>query len=113
MAELRRLPAEGVVQFDMLRGGNKPFLLDGSVFASRQEERSTYSAPNDMSDLHVFVVDNIGKVIGREPVRLDDNIIILGLGFPKLAIDNVVNVGGSLGAAETHNKGLPFARTLF
>lgn len=41
----------------------------------------TYLTSNDMRDLHQMIINNVGKVVGRETIILDDNLVIHNLIF--------------------------------
>ena len=55
----RHLPAEALVEEVVLRGG-------GEIFA----------AAHDMGDAHEVVVDDVGKVVGRQTVALQKHLIV-------------------------------------
>ena len=55
----RHLPAEALVEEVVLRGG-------GEIFA----------AAHDMGDAHEVVVDDVGKVVGRQTVALQEHLIV-------------------------------------
>lgn len=55
----RHLPAEALVEEVVLRGG-------GEIFA----------AAHDMGDAHEVVVDDVGKVVGRQTVALQEYLIV-------------------------------------
>ncbi len=59
MGELRDLPAEPLVEQHVLRGRRDPFL-----------------AADDGVDAHQVIIDDDSEVIGREPVGLEDDLII-------------------------------------
>ena len=82
MRELGRIPAEGVVEADVDRRGRDPLL-----------------AAQDVADRHQVVVDDVGQVIGRVAVRLEQ--------------DQVFEVGvlkDDLAAQEIHDPGLTVQR---
>jgi len=41
----------------------------------------TYLTSNHMRDFHQMIINYIGKVVGREPIILDDNLVIHNLIF--------------------------------
>ncbi len=59
MAEDRQLPAESLVQTDMLGQRGDPLF-----------------GPDDVGDAHQMVVNHIGQMVGREAVRLDEHLVI-------------------------------------
>jgi hypothetical protein len=65
-----------------------------------------------VGDLHVTVVDNIGKVIGREAVALHDDIVILGVFLLEAVINYVSNHEGLLGALEPNGELLALMGTM-
>ena len=44
-----------------------------------------------MCNLHQFVVDNIGEVIGGKPVPLANDEVVLDLGFLVASVDNILH----------------------
>ena len=50
-----------------------------------------------------MVIDNIGKVIRREPVSLYDDIVLLGLGLLVSRVYQIFDLDWCLGALETHS----------
>ncbi|OPZ78729.1 MAG: hypothetical protein BWY77_01450 [bacterium ADurb.Bin431] len=59
MGHLRRLPAEILVQQQVLGHGTQPLL-----------------AADDMGDLHEMIIHDIGQVIGRIAIRLEQHLVI-------------------------------------
>src|SRR3989338_4567634 len=59
MRELRRVPPEGYVEHNMLRGGRNKFL-----------------ATNDMRDLHQMIVHHVGEIINRPAVALYEDAVV-------------------------------------
>ena len=57
--EARQLPAEGLVEQDVFRGGGDPLL-----------------GADDVGDPHQVVVDDIGEVIGGEAVGLHQHLVV-------------------------------------
>jgi len=51
----------------------------------------TYRAADDMSNPHMAIIDNISKVVGREAVTFQDNVVILGILLPKPVVDDVLD----------------------
>lgn len=72
MRELRPGQTERVVELEVLRRRGKPFLRVSSmsVLPQRETRKVTYLAAQDVRDAHLVVVDDVGKVVRREPVRL-------------------------------------------
>lgn len=60
-----------------------------------------------MGDLHVAVVDDIGKVVRGEAIAFHDDIVVFGVLLPIPVIDDVVNHGGLLGALEPNGELIP------
>jgi hypothetical protein len=87
--------------------------VDQCLYVLCQGRESTHGSSDDMGDLHVLVVDDVGKVIGGEAVGLDNNVIIFRYGLLEGVVDQVLDLGWRLRAAEAHNKGLPFAGAVF
>ncbi len=59
MPEARELPAEGIVEQDVFRGGGDPLF-----------------GADDVGDLHEVIVDDVGEVIGGEAVGLHEDLIV-------------------------------------
>ena len=59
MPEARKLPAEGVVEEDVLGGRGDPLF-----------------GADDIGDAHEVVVDDVGEVIGGEAVGLHEDLIV-------------------------------------
>ena len=57
--EFGLLPAEGLVEQDVLGGGGDPFL-----------------GADDVGDLHQVVVDDVGEVVGGEAVGLHEDLVV-------------------------------------
>ena len=57
--ELRRVPAERLVELDVDRRGRDPLV-----------------AAHDVGDLHVVIVDHVAEVVGREAVRLEQDQVL-------------------------------------
>lgn len=74
MTKLRGLPFEGVVQGDVHRSRGHPF-LDSQRCPEPLEK--TYCASDNVGNLHAMVIDHVGKMIGRMPVRLEQDWIII------------------------------------
>src|SRR5262249_5590468 len=72
MRELRRLPAEPLVEQELLRRRADPLL-----------------AADDVADLHQVIVDDDREMIGREAVGLQDHLVV-GKGRAGLPADQVV-----------------------
>ena len=73
----RLLPAEGVIQQVVLRGG-------GQVLA----------AADDVGNAHQVVIHNVGKVVGRHTIGLDQNLVIQLLDIDlDVAVDHIVKPG--------------------
>lgn len=62
MSEGGRLPSQSSVHEEMFGGGDEPL-----------------RAAQDMTDLHVMIIHDVGKVIGGEPVRFDHHWVPLHL----------------------------------
>ena len=71
------LPAEGVIQQVILRGG-------GQILA----------APDHMGDAHQVVVDDVGEVIGRQTVPLHQHLVVQGAVFHGDVAENGIMEGG-------------------
>jgi len=65
-----------------------------------------------MGDPHMLVINDIGKVVGGESIRLREDVV--GLGFPlfEVAVDKVFHPGDVWRAAKADDERLPLARTL-
>ena len=59
-----------------------------------------------MGDLHVLIVNNVGKVIGGKAIPLHDDKVLLRDGLLEAMVDNVVEGDGLLGALEPHGEGV-------
>ena len=59
MPEAGALPAEGLVEQDVLGGGGDPLL-----------------GADDVGDLHEVVVDDVGEVVGGEAVGLEQDLVV-------------------------------------
>ena len=59
MPEARQLPAEGLVEQHVLGRGGDPLL-----------------GADDVGDLHEVVVDDVGEVVGREAVGLEQHLVV-------------------------------------
>ena len=59
VAEDRRVPSEGAVELDVLGQRREPLLR-----------------ADDVGDAHQVVVDDVGQVIGREAVALEQDLIV-------------------------------------
>ena len=76
----RHLPAEGIIQAHILRGG-----------------RQILVAPHHMGDIHSMVIHHIGKIVGGETVRLNqDHIVQLAILHCDITIQLIVKSGSSL-----------------
>ena len=76
----RDFPAKCLIQTIVLRRGCKVFI-----------------PAHNMCDLHQMIVDHIGKVIGRESVRLDqDHIVQLIIRNCNISVNLVMECGRSL-----------------
>jgi hypothetical protein len=51
----------------------------------------TYRPADDMSDLHMPIINDISKVVCREAVAFQDNVVILGILLSKPVVDNIVD----------------------
>ncbi|QTK79239.1 hypothetical protein AT6N2_C1503 [Agrobacterium tumefaciens] len=81
MHEHRLLPAEITVKQDVLGHGRQPF------FAARH-----------MGDLHQMVVDDVGHVIGRHAVGLDQHLHVDGIPRDRhIAINTVMEIARAFG----------------
>lgn len=63
-----------------------------------------------MSDVHEVIVHDVGKVIGRKPVALHDDEVILALGLLVCAVHQVGRRDGRLGGLEPDRVRLPVGR---
>ena len=87
MYVLRYLPAEGLIETVVLRAG-------GQVLV----------AAHHMGNAHQVVIDNIGKVVRRIAVRLDQHHIIeLCVVHGHITVELVMEGGGSLGGVVLAN----------
>ena len=59
MPEARKLPAEGLIEQDVLGGGGDPLL-----------------GTDDVGDLHEVIVDDVGEVVGGEAVGLHEHLVV-------------------------------------
>lgn len=64
--------------------------------------RGTHDASNNMGDLHEVVIDNIGKVVRRESVRLDEDEIALILVLLVMPVDGISERRTPLAAEPDH-----------
>jgi len=55
-----------------------------------------------MGDLHVVIVDDIGKVVSGEAVTLHDDKVLLGILIPEAAVDDVLDEESLLAALEAN-----------
>jgi hypothetical protein len=93
--EARELPAEGLVEQDVLgRGGDPLFGAD------------------DVGDLHEVVVDDVGEVVGGEAVGLHQDLVVDVVVLEGDVAAELVAEGGepSVGTFMRMTKGLPAAR---
>ena len=75
VGELRSLPAKSLVEHDMERHRGQPFL-----------------ATDDMADFHQMVIDDVGQVVGRHTVALEQDLVVQGVGLHfHLAANQVVH----------------------
>lgn len=65
-----------------------------------------------MGDLHVPVIDDIGKVVGGKSIPLDYDKLFGGVAFPGGAVDEICKAHGFVGAEEPDGMGLAFAGAL-
>jgi hypothetical protein len=65
-----------------------------------------------MGDLHMTIVNDVGKVICRETVALDDNEVVLGEFVLEPAVDDVLDQWRCLGALEADGELLSVMGTL-
>lgn len=75
--------------------------------AARGAAPQPYLAPDDVRHLHEVVVDDVGKVVGREAVRLDEDKVLFGILLLVGAVNGIaeLDAGGSI-ALEAHDMGL-------
>lgn len=109
MTELWGSPAKSIVELDVFGCRNEPFLV---ACVSPVDPKGvclfTYSAPDHMRDLHVFIVHHIGEVISRKSISLDDDVVIFKLLFPEVVVDDVSHSRRGLCASESDGKLLAF-----
>lgn len=65
-----------------------------------------------MGDLHVLVVDHVSKVVGREAIPLDDDVVVLKLLLLEVVVDEILDPGGGLGALEPDGELLALGRSV-
>ena len=82
--KLGQLPAEGVVEQDVLGGGGDPLF-----------------GADDVGDVHEVVVDDVGEVVGGEAVGLHEDLVV-----------DVVVVEGDVAAEFVAEGGGAFGGTL-
>ena len=97
VSELRRFPTQRIVEQDVFGCGDLPL-----------------HAPEDVADPHVMIVDNVGKMIGRESVGFDEDRIALDLGdvVGEGAVDQVLVGQGSQPQVKSDRVGLGAAKTV-
>lgn len=72
MGKRRRLPPKRLIQGNMLWRGNEPLL-----------------AADDVRHLHQVVVHDIGEMVRREPIRLENDKVLLDVLLLEVAVDGV------------------------
>lgn len=65
-----------------------------------------------MGNLHVPVIDDIGKVVGGKSIPLDYDKLLGGVAFPGGAVDEIDKAHGFVRAAESDGMELAFAGAL-
>lgn len=65
-----------------------------------------------MGNLHVPVIDDIGKVVGGKSIPLDYDKLLGGVAFPGGAVDEIGKADGFVGAEEADGMRLAFAGAL-
>lgn len=83
-----RGPVEGVVEGDVLGRGDEPL-----------------GASDDVGDVHEVVVDDVGEVVGRVAVSLDEDEVVLVLALLVVAVDAVDEGGAAALSVEADDVG--------
>ena len=98
VGELRSLPAESLVEHDVKRHRGQPFL-----------------ATDDMADFHQMVIDDVGQMVGRHTVALEQDLVVQGVGLHlHLAANQVVHDDFAVfGDEETHRVGCAVGHQFF
>lgn len=107
------LPSERIVQLNMFRCGDEPFLPIVNTFSFMHTSRGakTHSTPNNMCNLHEMIVDDIGEVIGWETITFHDDKVVFLLCFLVVSVHEVQSSHRLLGGLESNNMRLAVRRT--